>query len=163
MRSQALPKTKEDSQKLNQSDSKAKPARPPILKLFLRSPTDKALAIRYKSNLQYGPEWMQTSSVRPSLPLAERQRREELLAVARARNGSNPPKTDRFLVWLNPRSERYELRQVKNGDWVPFADVKKPLDMELVAAKAAVQKRLNERGVMQRKSSAADSRPLNSQ
>ncbi len=57
----------------------------------------------------------------------------------------------------------YELHQVKNGDWVPFADVKKPLDTELVAAKAAMQKRLNEWVVVQWKSSAADFRPLNSQ
>ncbi len=163
MRSQTLTKTNEGNQKQQQSNSKAKPPRPPILKLFLRSPTDKSLAMRYKSNLQYGPEWMHTSSVRPSLPLEERQRRDRLLEIARARNGSNPPKTDHFLAWLNPRLERYELRQVKEGEWVPFPEVKKPTDAEFAAAKTAIDKKFKECELALKKVTFSTSKPLNHQ
>ncbi len=161
MRPPTVPKAAGGNQQQNNSNKKQ--TRPPILKLFLRSPTDKSLAIRHKSNLQYGAEWMQKSSVRPSLPLEVRQKRDQLNEVARARNGSDPPKTDRFLVWLNPRSERYELRQVKQGEWVTFADVRKPTDAELATAKAAIEKRFKDREVVQKKLSTANSKSLNSQ
>ncbi len=139
MRPLSLPKATAATEK--KDTSKTTKARPPILKLFLRSPTDKALALRHKSNLQYGNDWMQTSSVRPSLPLEERQRRDQLSQVVKDRNGSNSEKDNRFLVWLNPRSEKYELRQIKDGEWVKSAEVKKPTDAEMAAANAAIEKR----------------------
>ncbi len=122
-----------------------KSTRPPILKVFLRSSMDKSLALCNKSKLQYGEDWMNNASVRPSLPFEERQRRNQLLEVARARNGKDVPKTDRFLVWLNPRSEKYEFRQVKEGEWVQFSEVKKLTEAELSAAKAAIEKKQKEK------------------
>ncbi len=116
-----------------------------ILKVFLRSAQDKALVMRHKSNLRFGKDWMMRASVQPSLPLEERKRRSILAEVARGRNGSEPDRDNRFLAWLNLRTEKFELREVKQGKWVNFDDVEQPTEEELEAAAEEIDHKRNER------------------
>ncbi len=138
-----------------QQTAKASKVRPPILKILLHSPSDKGLALRYKSSLQDGPEWMQHSFMCPSLPLEERQKRVLLSEVVNGRNGPEPEKENRCLVWLNLTTEKYELRQVKDGKWVHGSEVKKPTEAELAAAATAIQKKQ-----ANRQKSYSDSKPV---
>ncbi len=71
---------------------------------------------------------------RPSLPFEERQRRRLLVEVTKVRNGPEPEKENRFLVWLNPRTEKYELRQIKDGEWTKFSKEDQATDEDLEAA-----------------------------
>ncbi len=116
--------------------------RPPILKVFLRSEEEKKVIMGRKSCLQNSdlPSWMQKVYVRPSLPLAERIRKSELLQVAFKRNGPKAERTNRHIVWLNPRTETFELRQIVQGKWVRYEDTKKLDAMEMDEAKKQLEK-----------------------
>ncbi len=158
-------KSKSDSVKAdspNDEDANSKKSRPPILKVVLRSAEDKALALKHKSALKDGDDWMQEAFVRPSLSLHEGERRDLLFQVIRARNGQKPDKENRHLVWLNLNTEKYELRQVENGQWVKFSDVAQPTAEELRAAAISIENRNNSNANKKKKEPASTAQSASS-
>ncbi len=111
----------------------------PILHIFLRSSEQKTLLLQNKGNLKSAPaEWMQTVYLRPSVSYEERLRRDQLYQISVGRNGQNPTKENRHIVWLNPRTEQYELRLIKDGQWAKLDQIKEPSRIEMEAAVKAV-------------------------
>ncbi len=134
----------------NRVSGDGRAVRPPILKIFLRSEEEKRLILACKKNLKNDslPEWMRDVFIRPSLPLEERQKRDRLFAIAAMRNGwkngqkpSNFDRGNRFFTWLNFRSEKYELRQVRNGEMVRWSDMAHPNEAEYIRASAVIAER----------------------
>ncbi len=70
-----------------------------------------------------------------------RIRCSHLIEVAKARNGQNLNKDNRYLVWLNCRMEQYELCELKDGERVNFADVEQPTQSEESAAVHAIDEK----------------------
>ncbi len=114
----------------------------PILRIFLRSSEQKTLLLQNKGNLKSAPvEWMHTVYLRPSVPYEERLRRDRLYQISVGRNGLNPTKENRHIMWLNPRTEKYELRLIKDGQWAKSDQIKEPSPLEMQAAVKAVNER----------------------
>ncbi len=86
---------------------------------------------------------MQSAYIRPSLPLSERLRRDCLHQIAIAWNGPSHSvdKKNRSLVWLNLCTEKFELRQVKDGEWVCTETLKGLSAEEIKVAEMVVKRR----------------------
>ncbi len=76
--------------------------------------------------------------MRPSVSYEERLRRDRLYQISVARNGPNPAKENRHLVWLNPRSEKCELRLIKDREWAKAGQIEAQKEDEVAAAVKAV-------------------------
>ncbi len=44
-------------------------------------------------------------------------------------------------MWLNPRTEKYELRLIKDGQWAKADQIEAPKEDEVAAAVKAVEER----------------------
>ncbi len=98
--------------------------------------------LQNKGNLKSAAaDWMQTVYLHPSLPYDERVWRDRLYHISDAQNGLKPAKENRHLMWLNPRTEKYELQKIKDGQWAKTDEIDAPTADETAAAIKAVDDR----------------------